>query len=51
AIALGHPVGASGARILTTLVHEMKKRKSEYGLASLCIGGGMGTAIIVKNVQ
>ncbi len=51
AIALGHPVGASGARILTTLVHEMKKRGSQYGLASLCIGGGMGTAIIVKNVQ
>ncbi|MGL5278799.1 MAG: acetyl-CoA C-acetyltransferase [Cetobacterium sp.] len=51
AIALGHPVGASGARILTTLVHEMKKRDSQYGLASLCIGGGMGTAIIVKNVQ
>ncbi|MGL5312294.1 MAG: acetyl-CoA C-acetyltransferase [Peptostreptococcaceae bacterium] len=50
AIALGHPVGASGARILTTLIHEMKKRNSEYGLASLCIGGGMGTAIIVKNI-
>ncbi|MGL4569402.1 MAG: acetyl-CoA C-acetyltransferase, partial [Fusobacteriaceae bacterium] len=50
AIALGHPVGASGARILTSLIHEMKKRKSEYGLASLCIGGGMGTAIIVKNI-
>lgn len=51
AIALGHPVGASGARILTTLIHEMKKRNSHYGLASLCIGGGMGTAIIVKNIQ
>ena len=51
AIALGHPVGASGARILTTLVHEMKKRDSKYGLASLCIGGGMGTAIILKNIQ
>lgn len=50
AIALGHPVGASGARILTTLIHEMKKKNSEYGLASLCIGGGMGTAIIIKNI-
>ncbi|WP_047384763.1 acetyl-CoA C-acetyltransferase [Cetobacterium sp. ZWU0022] len=51
AIALGHPVGASGARILTTLIYEMKKIESVYGLASLCIGGGMGTAIIVKNVK
>ena len=50
AIALGHPLGASGNRILVTLIHEMKKRKIEYGLASLCIGGGMGTAIIVKTV-
>lgn len=48
AIALGHPVGASGNRILVTLLHEMKKRKSKYGLASLCIGGGMGVALIVK---
>lgn len=51
AIALGHPVGASGNRILVTLIHEMKKRGSEYGLASLCIGGGMGTTVIVKNVK
>ncbi len=51
AIALGHPVGASGNRIATTLIHEMIKRKTKYGLASLCIGGGMGTAIIVKNVE
>lgn len=50
AISLGHPLGASGARIVTTLVHEMKKRKSTYGLASLCIGGGMGTAIVVKSL-
>lgn len=50
AIALGHPVGASGARIVVTLIHELKKRKLTYGLASLCIGGGMGTAIIVKNL-
>jgi acetyl-CoA C-acetyltransferase len=51
AIALGHPVGSSGNRILVTLIHEMKKRNNAYGLASLCIGGGMGTAIIVKNVE
>ncbi|MEC9485345.1 MAG: acetyl-CoA C-acetyltransferase [Candidatus Izemoplasma sp.] len=51
AIALGHPVGASGNRITTTLIHEMLKRKSTYGLASLCIGGGMGTAVILKRVK
>ena len=51
AIALGHPLGASGARILTTLVHEMKKRNVENGLASLCIGGGMGVAVTVKLVK
>ena len=50
AIALGHPVGGSGARIITTLVYEMKKRGAVYGLASLCIGGGMGTAVILKSV-
>ncbi|MGA8265975.1 MAG: acetyl-CoA C-acetyltransferase [Ignavibacteriaceae bacterium] len=49
AIALGHPIGASGARILVTLIHEMKKRNSKYGLASLCIGGGEASALIVKN--
>ena len=49
AIALGHPIGASGARILVTLIHEMKKRDSKYGLASLCIGGGEASALIVKN--
>lgn len=48
AIALGHPIGASGARILTTLLYEMQRRDSKYGLATLCIGGGMGTAIIVE---
>jgi len=48
AIALGHPIGASGARILVTLLHEMQKRNSKHGLATLCIGGGMGTAIIVE---
>jgi len=51
AIALGHPVGASGNRITTTLIHEMKKRNINYGLASLCIGGGMGTAVILKNIK
>lgn len=51
AIALGHPVGASGNRITVTLIHEMKKRGAEYGLASLCIGGGMGTALILKNIK
>ena len=49
AVALGHPIGASGARILVTLIHEMKKRNSKYGLASLCIGGGEASALIVKN--
>jgi acetyl-CoA C-acetyltransferase len=49
AVALGHPIGASGARILTTLIHEMKRGNSEYGLASLCIGGGEASALIVKN--
>ncbi|MBF8982461.1 acetyl-CoA C-acetyltransferase [Lutibacter sp. B2] len=48
AISIGHPIGASGGRILTTLLYEMKKRDSKYGLATLCIGGGMGTALIVK---
>lgn len=48
AIAIGHPIGASGARILVTLLHEMKRRDAKYGLATLCIGGGMGTALIVK---
>lgn len=51
AIALGHPVGASGNRILVTLLYELKKSGRELGLASLCIGGGMGTAVIVKNCK
>lgn len=50
AVAIGHPIGASGARILVTLIHEMKKRGSKRGLASLCIGGGEGVALIVENV-
>lgn len=48
AIALGHPVGASGCRILVSLLHEMKRRNSKYGLATLCVGGGMGVSSIVK---
>lgn len=48
AIALGHPIGASGCRVLVTLLHEMEKRNSHYGLATLCIGGGMGIALVVE---
>ncbi|MCA1036112.1 MULTISPECIES: acetyl-CoA C-acetyltransferase [Bacillus] len=48
AIALGHPIGASGARVLVTLLHEMKKRNAEKGLAALCIGGGQGVATVVE---
>lgn len=48
AIALGHPVGASGTRILVTLLHELKRRNARYGLATLCVGGGMGVAAIVE---
>ena len=51
AVALGHPIGASGARILVTLIHEMKKQNSNYGLAALCIGGGEASAVIVKNYK
>ncbi|MBW8894956.1 MAG: acetyl-CoA C-acyltransferase, partial [Acidobacteria bacterium] len=48
AIALGHPIGASGARVLTTLAHALQARKARRGLAALCIGGGMGTATIIE---
>ena len=48
AIALGHPIGSSGARILVSLLYEMERRGSKYGLATLCIGGGMGIAMIVE---
>ncbi|MFZ5651538.1 MAG: acetyl-CoA C-acetyltransferase [Bacillota bacterium] len=51
AVAIGHPIGASGGRILVTLLHEMKKRGSNYGLATLCIGGGQGTALVVENIK
>jgi acetyl-CoA C-acetyltransferase len=50
AIALGHPIGASGARILITLLFEMKKRQAGYGLATLCVGGGMGGAMVVERI-
>jgi len=50
AIALGHPIGASGARILVSLIHEMKKRENRFGLATLCVGGGQGVATIVENI-
>lgn len=48
AIALGHPIGASGARILVTLIHELMRREEKYGLATLCIGGGQGVSTIIK---
>ena len=51
AIALGHPVGASGARILVTLLYNMKRTGAKTGLATLCIGGGMGCATIVKAID
>jgi len=51
AIALGHPIGASGARVLTTLVYALRARKLRYGVASLCIGGGMGIAMAVQNLD
>ena len=48
AIAIGHPIGASGCRILVTLLHEMQRRDAKKGIASLCIGGGMGVALTVE---
>ena len=51
AIAIGHPIGASGARILTTLLHEMKRSGAKKGLATLCVGGGMGVAMCVENLN
>ena len=50
AIALGHPLGCSGARIMTTLIHEMKKRNTKYGLATLCVGVGQGVSTIVERL-
>ncbi|MFJ8244254.1 thiolase family protein [Peribacillus asahii] len=51
AIALGHPLGATGARIVVTLMHELKRRGGRYGVAALCIGGGQGMAILIENLQ
>ena len=48
AIALGHPIGASGARVLVTLLHELRRRDAKKGLATLCIGGGQGVALAVE---
>jgi acetyl-CoA acetyltransferase len=50
AIAIGHPLGASGARILVTLVHELARRQGRYGLATMCIGVGQGIAVVVERV-
>jgi acetyl-CoA C-acetyltransferase len=51
AIALGHPIGASGARILTTLVYALGSRRLRYGVAALCIGGGMGIAMVIERLD
>jgi acetyl-CoA acetyltransferase family protein len=51
AIALGHPLGATGTRLVITLLHELRRRKAKYGLATACIGGGQGIAMIVENLQ
>lgn len=51
AISIGHPIGASGARILTTLIYELKRRNVEYGIASICIGGGEASAVLIKNLN
>jgi acetyl-CoA acetyltransferase family protein len=51
AIALGHPLGATGTRITLTLLYELRRRKAKYGLATACIGGGQGIAMIVENLQ
>ena len=50
-IALGHPVGSTGSRLVVTLAHELKRRKQKYGLASLCIGGGQGGAVVIENLK
>lgn len=50
-IALGHPVGCTGARLIVSLIHEMKKRKSRQGIATLCVGGGMGAAVLIENLD
>jgi acetyl-CoA acetyltransferase len=50
AIALGHPVGSTGSRLIVTLMHELQKRNGKFGIASLCIGGGQGGAVIIENL-
>jgi acetyl-CoA C-acetyltransferase len=50
-IALGHPVGCTGARIVLSLIYEMKRRESKYGIATLCVGGGMGAAVLIENIK
>lgn len=50
-IALGHPVGSTGSRLVVTLAHELKRRKQKYGLATLCIGGGQGGAVVIENLK
>ena len=51
AIALGHPIGCSGARIITTLSHQLRRTKQKFGVASMCIGGGQGLAIAIENLK
>jgi acetyl-CoA acyltransferase 2 len=51
AIALGHPLGATGARLVITLLHELRRRKKKYGVAAACIGGGQGIAMIVESMN
>ena len=51
AVALGHPIGASGARISVTLIYEMKRSRAKKGLATLCVGGGMGVAMCLENID
>ena len=51
AIALGHPMGATGAKLTIQLIHEMKRRGSRYGMVTMCIGGGMGAAGVFENLQ
>ena len=51
AIALGHPLGCTGAKLTTQLIYEMGRRKSKYGMVTMCIGGGMGAAVVFENLQ
>lgn len=51
AVALGHPLGATGSRIITHLVHELRRRKAKFGIGSACIGGGQGIAILIESIH